>query len=189
MRHLKLIGFIVIIFNYITIAQNKFSAEFKPNINFPTENFSEYQVKTGNGFEISLGHTLYKKVNGYIGWSWNLFNIDSETKKELEIKGYSFGFQLISPINEHSKLAYLLRFGGFYNKINIEVVNNGRPLEISYKPGVEFAIGLDYCFLFNWTLRPQLSYRSLSFTNKALESNKKTALNYMNIGLGLSTTF
>ena len=58
MKYLKFLSIIilVVVFGNKLMAQNKWSAEFRPNISFPTEDLGESNIETGFGFEL----TVYK---------------------------------------------------------------------------------------------------------------------------------
>ncbi len=190
MKHLKLTSTIIallFISNNLE-AQNKWSIEFTPNLDFPTKNFGETKLSTGFGFEFDVAYTFIKNIDAYLGWSFNSFKVELPSISEFDERGYSLGITYRLPIIENTKHYFFIRVGGIYNHLLIknprgEVIQN-----TNHKLGFKFGIGFDYKFLEHWSLRPQINYHSLS-TDFKIENVNSANLNHFNIGLGLSKWF
>ena len=188
MIHLKTIIIVLTFSVNSLLAQNQWSAEFRPNIDFTIENFGETKLDTGFGFEVAVSYKFMSHLGAYVGWGYNTFQTKDDITNFNEI-GYTFGFQFIQPIKEDSKFSYLIRAGGIYNHIQIENSNGDLVQDTGHGLGYEFGVGLDYRFLESWSLRPQVGYRALSRNIKVLNTVVNVNLNYLAFGLGISRTF
>ena len=186
MNQLKIVilTFVLFFFSTILLAQNKWSAEFRPNLNFTTQNLNETNLKTGFGFEITIAYKLKNKLFSYAGLGYNIFEA-KDTNIVYNSKNFTFGLQFISPINKDSKLSYLVKIGGIYNFLQIKDSKNNTIYNTDYKLGFELGIGINYYIIENWSLRPQISFRTV--TIDLPETNDK--LNYLGFSLGISKTF
>ncbi|WAC02773.1 opacity protein [Lacinutrix neustonica] len=193
MKHLKTIAFVIIVaffFNTLT-AQNRWSAEFRPGIYFPTKSVGMVKLKTGFGFEVALSYKVMQHLNTYVGWGFNTFQTADDTLKiEFDLTGYTFGFHFIHPISKDSKLSYLMRAGVIYSHIKIENINGNIIQDTNHGIGYEFGTGLDFILGSNgWSLRPQVGYRALSRDLELLNTKTKVDLNYIVFALGVSKQF
>ena len=97
-------------------AQNPWSAELRPGLNFATQDLGDAELKTGIGFEAALGYRFMPHLGAYVGWGWTSSN---PTLHPLRVPGNSIlrkqgtlsEFNLIHPFNTSSKLSYLLEVG------------------------------------------------------------------------------
>ena len=60
----------------ILFAQNKWSVEFRPGINFPSEKIEESKIETGFGFELTISYNFMAHLDAYLGWGYNNFSIE-----------------------------------------------------------------------------------------------------------------
>ncbi len=190
MKNLKfLIVAIALIFSssYLN-GQNKWSAEFRPNIDFPTEDFVDSNVKVGFGFEFALGYNFMEHLGAYAGWGYNTFRIE-DSELDFDETGYTFGLQFIHPLGSSESLSYLLRAGGIYNHIEVEDKDGNSIDDSGHGIGWEVGVGLNYHIGDNWNLRPQIGYRALSREIDFEGTGFDIDLNYIAIGLGIAKTF
>ncbi|PQV47810.1 outer membrane protein with beta-barrel domain [Jejuia pallidilutea] len=190
---MKKLKFIIVVLSlaFYTISsfsQNKWSAEFRPNIDFPTKDFVDSNIKTGFGFEIAVNYRFMEHLGAYVGWGYNNFNI-KDSDIDFDETGYTFGLQFIHPIASSQSLSYLFRAGAIYNHIEVED-NDGNIIDDSgHGLGWEVGAGLNYHLGSNWNLRPQIGYRALS-RNLNIEGTKTNIdVNYIAIGIGIAKTF
>lgn len=192
MAYLKIIAFTITLLlslNSLT-AQNRWSAEFRPGLDFTTEAIGDTKLTTGYGFEAALSYKVVQHLNAYVGWGFNSFQFADNPEIDLDTSGYTFGFQFIHPISEGSNLSYLIRVGGIYNHIEIENNNNDTIQDTDHGLGYEFGGGLDYVLGNNgWSLRPQMGYRAFSRDLEILNTKTAIDLNYIVFALGISKTF
>ena len=195
MRAIKvgIIGVILLFFTTNSFAQDKWSAELRPGINFSTSDLGDAELKTGFGGEVALGYRFMPHLDAYIGWGWNQIKSDNNSfagtgNTDYEETGYTFGLQFIHPIAE-SSTSYLVRVGGIYN--HIEVENNAGDITANSDHGLgwELGAGIQVDLGGNWNLRPQVGYRALSRDLEIGSVTTNVDLNYVTIGIGIAKVF
>jgi len=190
MKNLKIVIFTLsmVLASVAIFSQEKWSVEFRPNINFPTEDFVDTNIKVGYGFEVAFGYQFMEHLGAYAGWGYNNFNI-KDSDVDFDETGYTFGLQFIHPIGSSENLSLLFRAGGIYNHIELED-NDGNLIDDSgHGFGWEVGAGLNYNIGGNWNLRPQIGYRTLSRDLNIEETTFNVDVNYIAVGLGIAVTF
>jgi outer membrane protein W len=172
-------------------AQNKWSLEFRPGVNYATQDIADANLELGFGTELTIAYRFMPHLAAYAGWSYNNFAVDQSFAgpgASFEETGYTFGLQFIHPIGK-SSLSYLVRAGGTYNHIEIE--NNDGDIIIDSGDGLgwQAEAGLVIPLSEKFSLSPSVRYRSL---NRDIEINNVSTsvdLNYLSVGVGLSWSF
>ncbi|MCM4161555.1 porin family protein [Antarcticibacterium flavum] len=193
MKELKflLAGIIILVFTNAGLAQERWTAEFRPGVNFPIDKVAGIEVKTGFGFEAALSYEIIPHLEAYAGWSWNKFGGDSgfgPSNLDVEETGYTFGFQFIHPI-ANSSLSYSLRGGAVYNHLEFEDQGGNTIVDSGHGFGWQVGGGLDWEIGNNFHLRPGIRYRSLTRQLEMEIGNLEAKLNYLSFGLGLAKRF
>jgi len=124
MKKLLLSTAVLIMFLHFnqTIAQDKWSLEFRPGVDYATQDISDADLGLGFGAELAIAYRFMPHLAAYAGWSYNNFAVEQSfagPDASFEETGYTFGLKFIHPIGE-SSLSYLVRAGGTYNHIEIE---------------------------------------------------------------------
>lgn len=190
MKNVKsvLVGILILLASSHLFSQNKWSAELRPNLNFPTSEIDNSDIKTGFGFEMAIGYRFMEHLGAYVGWGYTNFQIeDSDT--DFDETGYTFGFQFNHPIGTSQKLSYLIRAGGIYNHIELEDDDGNLIDDSRHGFGWEVGTGLNYDLGSNWHLRPQIGYRALSRDLKLGAITKNIDINYVAFGVGIVKRF
>jgi opacity protein-like surface antigen len=173
-------------------AQDKWSIEVRPAVNFATKDLGDANLKTGYGFEAAIGYRFIPHLGAYAGWGWNQFKSDGSSfvgsEADFEETGYTFGLQFVHPIG-NSGLSYLIRAGGIYNHIEVENSVGDIAADSGHGLGWELGTGLNVDLGSNWNLRPQLSYRALSRDIKIGTITADVNLNHLTLGIGISKMF
>lgn len=185
-----LIAIAMVCISQITFAQDRWSFEFRPGINFATKDLGDVRLNTGFGYEGSFAYRFMPHLAAYAGWSWNKFGSDEEidgASLEFEETGYTYGLQFIHPIGD-SKINLLVRAGGLAN--HIEVEEGGDVISDSgHGFGWQVEGGLTILLSEKWSLMPSVRYRAL---NRDIEIESVTTsvdLNYFSVGLGVAVSF
>ncbi len=77
----------IILISFTVVAQEKWSVEFRPGLNFPTVDMGNVDLKVGFGFELTGAYKLMPHLAVYAGWSLNQFKgPDRDFKKDITIK-------------------------------------------------------------------------------------------------------
>ena len=186
-----LIAIAFLLISFSVKAQEKWSVEFRPGLNFPTSDLGNIDTKTGFGYEVTGAYKLMPHLSVYAGWGWNQFNgedIFSKEKFTFDESGYTFGFQVIRPIGT-SRFSYVGSAGAIYNHIRLENNAEGITIDTGYGFGWQVALGIDYEFAPNLSFRPMLRYRSLARNVEIDSLSTDLKLKYISFGIGLAWDF
>ncbi|MEY8021800.1 outer membrane beta-barrel protein [Muriicola sp. SD30] len=186
--NIKMLTLAMILISGTLLSQEKWSAEIRPGVNFPTSDFVDAEIKTGFGFEAVLGYRFMEHLGVTAGWGYNTFNLENSSF-EFDETGYTFGLQFIHPIGTSEKVSYLLRAGGIYNHLEIENSSGDVVEDSGHGLGWELGAGINYDLGSNWNVRPQLGYRSLSRDIELSDLNSNVDVNYFIFGIGIAKTF
>ena len=174
-------------------AQERWSFELRPGINFPTTEVFEADLNNGYGAELTFGYRFMEHLGLYAGWGWNQFSQDNEfldesSETDFEMTGYTFGLQFIHPVNE-SSFSYLVRGGGIYNHIEIENSAGEITYDSDHGLGWEVGAGIQVDLSETLNLRPQVGYRALTRGFDFGQGNENVDLNYFNVSVGITKLF
>lgn len=182
---------IVLIGSISVSAQERWSAEFRPGINFPTTDLGMANLETGFGFELVVAYKLMPHLKASAGWGWNEFKteaMDSRPQIVLGESGYTFGFELTLPVSK-SPLTYYLYGGGLFEHLELENKTTGSKDDTDFGLGWQLGGGVNYEFAPNWSVRPDLRFRSLSRDNELAGLPGTIDLRYISFGIGLLRAF
>ena len=190
----SIIGISLLLFSYTSFAQDKWSAELRPKINFATQDLADAELKTGFGAELALGYRFMPHLGAYVGWGWNQFKSDGTSfagtgDTDFEETGYTFGLQFVHPLGTSENLSYLIRVGGIYNHIEVENSAGDITADSGHGIGWELGAGLNVDLGGNWHLRPQVGYRALSRDIEIGTITTDVNLNYIAVGVGIAKVF
>ena len=181
---------LVLIFNQ-SIAQDKWSLEFRPGVDYAMQDIADADLGIGFGLEGTIAYRFMPHLAAYAGWSYNNFAVDQSfagTDASFEETGYTFGFQFIHLIGE-STLSYLVRIGGTYNHIEIENNDGDIIIDSGHGLGWQAEAGLVIPLSERFSLLPSVRYRSLNRDIKIENVSTSVDLNYLSVGVGLSWSF
>jgi hypothetical protein len=174
-----------------SIAQDRWSLELRPGVNYATQDISDADLGLGFGAELTVAYRFMSHLAAYAGWSYNNFAVDQSfagTDASFEETGYTFGLQFIHPIGE-TEIKYLVRAGGTYNHLEIENSDGDITIDSGHGLGWQAEAGLVIPLSEKFSLLPSIRYRSL---NREISINNTTTsvnLNYFSSGVGLSWAF
>lgn len=157
----RLIIIIVLFISTIASAQNKWSLEFRPNIDFPKEDFKNLDIPIGFGFEVTFAYQFIEQLSTNAGWGYNIFDI-KDSNFTFDEAGYTFGLQFIHLIENSEILFYLFRIGGVYNHLELEDSDGNLVDNSGHKLGWQIEASINYALDNNLNLRPTVRSRSLS---------------------------
>jgi hypothetical protein len=172
-------------------AQNRWSLEIRPGVDYATQDISDADLGIGFGAELTIAYRFMPHLAAYAGWSYNNFAVDQSfagPDASFEETGYTFGLQFIHPIGE-SGLSYLVRVGGTYNHIEIENNSGDIIIDSGHGLGWQAEAGLVIPFNEKFSLLPSLRYRSLNRDIEIENVSTSVDLNYLSVGVGLSWSF
>lgn len=187
---MMLMAFVMMCVSQNTFAQDRWSLELRPGVNFATGKLGNANLETGFGAEGTLAYRFLPHLSIYGGWSWNKFGSDQQmngSTLDFEETGYSYGLQFIHPIGG-SKVNLLIRAGGLYNHIEVErggeiIADSGHGFGWQAEGGLAIPLGE------RWRLLPSVRYRSLARDLNINSVDTSVDLNYLSAGIGISMTF
>ena len=194
---MKIIQFTILVFLLVgitktAVAQAPWTAEIRPGINFPTQDLDGTDLTIGFGFEAKISYRLMPHLSAYAGWGWNQFSIKEvnidDPNISVEETGYTFGIEMILPFG-NPPISYFVNAGGVYNHIELENSMTRSVSDTDHGLGWQIGGGIAYEFIENWSLRPELRYRSLSRDIMLENINTNLKLQYIGFGMGLSAKF
>lgn len=186
-----LLGIIFLIFCNLAVAQNQWTAEFRPGLNFPTDRIAGSDVKTGFGFEVTIAYNFSKRLGSYAGWGWNEFRANDglgQVNVDYEETGYTFGLQFIHPTGI-SSLSYIFRAGAIYNHLEAEGNSGNKIANTGHDFGWQLEGGVSIDLSGGFYLRPSIRYRSLPGEFEIGTTSTNADLDYISFGVGLAKTF
>ena len=172
-------------------AQDKWSLELRPGVDYATQDIADADLGLGFGAELAIAYRFMPHLAAYAGWSYNNFAVDQSfagPDASFEETGYTFGLQFIHPIGE-SGLSYLVRAGGTYNHIEIENNDGDIIIDSGHGLGWQAEAGLVIPLSEKFSLLPSLRYRSLNRNIEIENVSTSVDLNYLSVGVGLSWSF
>lgn len=190
MRRLIMLSMLLLLFSGEMTAQEKWAVEFRPQVNFPTQQPDVVDLNTGYGFEAMLSYNFRTNLGVYAGWGWNSFGVDGENELgdiEIDETGYSFGLRFTQPIT--NSISYLVGFGGIYKHFEAEDDSGDITGDSDHELGFEIQGGLVFNLGNNFHLKPQVIYRSLSATVDFDVVEADMDLQYISFGLGVAKKF
>lgn len=182
---------VILLISFTVKAQEKWTVEFRPGLNFPVSNTGNIDSKVGFGFELTGAYKLMPHLAVYAGWGLNQFKgEDSFSKEEITFKetGFTFGFEIVRPIGT-SAFSYVGSAGAIYNHIKLDNNAGDFSEDTGYGFGWQVAAGVDYEFAPNLSLRPMLRYHALSRDLEIANVSTNLKLNYISFGIGLAWDF
>jgi len=181
---------VVFVFNQ-SAAQDKWCLEFRPGVDYATQNIDNADLGLGFGAELTIAYRIMPHLAAYAGWSYNNFAVDQSfagADASFEETGYTFGFQFIHPIEE-TRISYIVRVGGTYNHIEIENNDGNIIIDSGHGLGWQAEAGLVIPLVERFSLLPSVRYRSLNPDIEIENVNTSVNLNYLSVGVGLSWSF
>lgn len=177
------------------VAQDRFSIELRPGVNFPTRSLDDASLNTGFGLEGVFAYQLLPPFGVYAGWGWNRFTADESfagPDVSFEETGYSYGIQFLQPVGQ-SNVALLVRGGVLSNHIEVEdhkgdiIGDSGH----SFREGVGWQVEMrvDYPLGDRWSLVPSLRFRSLPRDIRIGAAEREVTLQYVSLGVGIRRVF
>lgn len=182
----------LLIFSYPLLGQEKWTFEFKPWLNFPSTELGETSLGTGYGFELLGSYKVLPEMDVYVGWGWNQFKTkDALINEERDVNetGYSFGLKFKNSFLNFDRTSYVLSAGGIFNHLEVENRFGETTADTGHGIGWQVSAGLEYIIAENWTLRPELRYRSFSKELTFMNYKEQVDHRYISLGLGLAVSF
>lgn len=176
---------------YQTMAQDKWSLELRPGVNYAVKDISDADLELGLGGELTIAYKFMPHLSAYAGWSYNNFAVEQSfagPDASFEETGYTFGLQFIHPLGELN-IDFLVRIGGTYNHIEIENNDGDIIIDSGHGLGWQAEAGIVIPISNKLELMPSVRYRSLSRDITIESTSTPVQLNYISVGFGLRWLF
>lgn len=149
------------------VAQERWAAEVRAGVAFPTSDIGEEELDVGVGFEGTVRYRFLPHLAAYAGWDWFGFATEAEAEgAELDVEetGYALGLRFEHPFSGEagSGPAYWLRAGATIDHIEVEDDEGEIVADSDHGLGWEAGGGLTVPIGESVLLTPGVRYRSLS---------------------------
>jgi opacity protein-like surface antigen len=191
MTYLKiiLIATLLMLVSSTALTYDKVALELNSKINFTTEDIAGIDVETGYGVEFALSYNFMEQLGVYAGWGWDQYVHEASRVNSgfvFDEIGYTFGLLFTRPIGISEELSYLIKAGGIYKKVDVEV-ESSISNDVDSELGWELGLGIQYEFAESWLLHPMVGYHSL--TSNVDESSYDFKIINISFGLGIAKSF
>ena len=178
----------IVAFSAQCFAQEKWNATLRTGINFPTQKLGDTRLKTGFGFEGTIGYRVIPHLYANAGWAWNRLAADNESSNDCEETGYLVGLQFMHPVGV-SKLSYLAGFNATYKHIETENDDGDLIADTGHGWGWQAETGLGFQLGKRTKLITFLRYSALSGDLEHGSEQTPLDLSYITAGAGFSWSF
>ncbi|HSJ23506.1 MAG TPA: hypothetical protein VK929_02405 [Longimicrobiales bacterium] len=171
-------------------AQTAVELEIRGGASFPTEDFGPSSLKTGGGFEGSVGVLLMPHLKVYGGWGWNQLRTDTPFlggQYDVETTGYVFGGQFQHPMFD--RFGGWIRAGGLYQHIELEEREGSFAADSGHELGWEAGGGFLVQMGERFVLTPGVRYRTLSADLTSGSQTVPVTLSYVAVDIGVVMAF
>jgi opacity protein-like surface antigen len=170
-------------------ASDRWSWEFRSGVDPVSGDVAGSDLGTGAGFEATLAYRFQPHLAAYAGWGWHHFGgVDRLADGSLEQTGYSFGLQFVHPLAD-TRFSALVRAGAVVRHFELESTDGDVVADSGHGLGWELGAGLDIALGGAWSLRPGLTYRSLSRDVAVEGEDLRAELGGVDLEIGLARTF
>lgn len=168
-------------------AQNRWQTDLKAGVSTPVKKFWSNELKTGLGFDATIGYQVMPHLLLNTGWGWNHFSSDN-TSDEYEETGYTVGLQFAHPI-QRSPLRFLVGAAAVYKHIEVESTEGSLSYDTGHGWGWQADAGLSIPLGKQTGLTPFVRYHSLARDLKTGTTTTPGELQCLTGGLGISWRF
>lgn len=190
MKKWKLAVVLLLFFSLASYGQQRWQAQIRPAIAFPTQDLGEAEINTGYGLGIEIAYDFAVFWQAYAGWDWNKFDSEYDSPNgnaDFEETGFVLGIRFIHPVL-NSRVTWDVGAGGIYKHIETENSSGEIIRDTGHDLGWEIGGGIGYELGNGFSLRPGVSYSSLKAEDDG-PGNREYKLNYFSFGIGLAKRF
>lgn len=176
----------------VLVAQETWSATFRPTLHFPIKNVLGQSLRIGNGVDVTAGYNVGKQAKIYGGLIWNRFDTDEDFNDEnIEFiqRGVVFGGMYFFHLVEDQNNSFYIRAGVTFMDTRSKSLNDNLAINTEWAIGTQLGVGIKITTFENWFLLPELRYGN---TSNRFESNgSQNYFSFENISItgGLMYTF
>jgi hypothetical protein len=145
-------------------------------------------LKTGVGFDGTLGYRVAPHLLVNSGWGWNRFASKGDGSNDYEETGYTLGLRFDHPISP-SRISFVAGINAIYKHIEVENSSGNTIADTGHGWGWQADAGIGLPLGGRAKLIPSLRYSALSRDLTLGSSTQSVDLNYLSAGLGLSWNF
>lgn len=171
-------------------AQTRWAVELRGGATQATETFTTTDLRTGGGFEGTIGVRVAPGTSIYGGWDWQHRRAGTPLlgrTTDVEDTGYVLGARIEPDIA--SPVRPWIRGGALYNHVEIEDESGSRFADSTHTWGWEVGGGLALPVGTSWSITPGLRYRRFSLDVRVGTHVEPATLAHVAYEVGIARRF
>jgi opacity protein-like surface antigen len=174
------------------MAQEKWSASFRPTLHFPTKSVLDEPLRIGNGIDITATYFLGKQTKLYTGFVLNNYDTDQdydEVNIAFTQRGILFGGMYFFNLVSNQKYPLYARAGLTFTDVKSRSVGTTFDIDTKWAFGTQLGIGIKIASLKNWYILPEIRLSNTS--HRYTFNGSKGVLSFGSISItgGIMRTF
>lgn len=182
----------LLVMGFFTVAQEKWSATFRPTLHIATRNVFHEPLRLGNGADITVSYALKTQFTFYAGITYNIFDTDDNYDEEnIELKQYgaTLGGLYFFNLSHDQRSEFYIRAGIMVTDIESRSVNDAFDINTDWAIGTQLGIGWKLEPSQNWFILPEMRYSNSSNAYSLGDEHGHIRLSYISITAGIMHSF
>tara|TARA_R110001632_G_scaffold78767_7_gene176527 strand:- start:1892 stop:2431 length:540 start_codon:yes stop_codon:yes gene_type:complete len=174
------------------IAQETWSASFRPSLHFPTRKVFNHPLRIGNGVEVTVDYSVGKQTKTYAGLIWNRFDVDqgfNEADIEYIQRGFVFGAMYFFKVLPNQKNPLYIKAGLSFMDVKARSDDATLNINTRWALGTQLGLGMKIASLERLYILPELRYGSTSNAYNSQGSQQSLSFGNVTISGGLMYIF
>lgn len=174
------------------IAQEKWSASFRPSLHFPTRKVLNHPLRIGNGVEVTVGYTVGTQTKIYGGLIWNRYDADrgyNEADIEYIQRGIVLGGMYFFKVLPNQKNPLYIKAGLSFMDVNAQSEDATFDFNTRWALGTQLGVGMKIASLEKLYILPELRFGTTSNAYNFQGSQRYLSFGNVTISGGLMYIF
>lgn len=188
----RLLTLIICIITTSVIAQETWSASFRPSLHLPTREVLNDPLRIGNGVEITASYSVSSQTKIFGGLIWNRYDADrgyNEADIEYIQRGIVLGGMYFFNILPNQKNPLYIKAGLSFMDIKARSLDAALDINTRWAVGTQLGVGIKIASLEKLFILPELSYGTTSNAYDFQGSQRYLSFRNVTISGGLMYVF